>query len=101
MIEKQCEMCGKPILAKSQHQKFCEKCAEKRQKIRSKKFYQKNGALCNPPFECPNCNYDDCIRDGRITKAEKEYLKAGELSRNGQNVLMIDDVIHHRNGRLV
>lgn len=36
---------------------------------------------CNPPHSCFNCPYDDCRRDGSVTKSETEYVKTEDFPK--------------------
>lgn len=95
MIEKQCERCGKSMVAKSKQQRFCEDCVKEKRKINNKKRHQKESLLCNPPFDCINgkCPYDDCIRDGGITKAENQIIRDAKLN-SVTGLLLINDVVY-------
>lgn len=59
---------------------------------------------CNPPHSCFNCPYDDCRRDGSVTKSETEYVKTAGLSkgRHTKNFPLAKDLAHRvRSGWLV
>lgn len=63
----------------------------------SNRKYKQSNPECNPPYECSNCKYSDCIRNGEITSGESEFLKAANLpfGRPGKQMFFtrIDDIV--------
>lgn len=60
---------------------------------------------CNPPQDCFNCPYDDCHRNGYVTKSETDYKKTVELATTGcvshLAVPLASEIAYSRNRRLV
>lgn len=56
---------------------------------------------CNPPYDCFNCPYEDCMTSKRASKNETAYLKAAILPVRGGIIPIAEDLKYTRHKRLV
>lgn len=58
---------------------------------------------CNPPKDCFECPYDECINSRPKTRSETEYSKYAGLASNGCDKIfpLAKDYVHNRSRRLV
>lgn len=59
---------------------------------------------CSPPHDCFNCPYDDCRRDGSVTRSETEYVRSSGIAngRHSKNFPLAKDLVHKvRSGWMV
>jgi len=58
---------------------------------------------CNPPYDCFNCPYEDCMKGTShgIAKMEQQFLKAAQLPIRGGIISIAKDLKYARSERLV